>query len=379
MRVAINALFWDQPATGSGQYVRQLVRHLPAVASDLDLVLVAPRNMPLDGAPGLAQTMHLRVSLGGNVAKFLAEQWLMPRAARRCRAHLLHVPYFAPPWRSPLPVVVTIHDLIPMLLPAYRGGPLVRAYTEWVARAAWRADRILTDSQASARDIIERLRVPSERVQVVYLAAGEAFRPVPREADGELHALRRRLSLPQEYLLYLGGLDRRKRVPELLEAYQRANLAREGLVLVIGGRLPDADTSFAPDPRRIAAELGLGEAVRFLGWVDEADKPPLYRGARAFCFPSIYEGFGLPPLEAISCGVPAIVASGSSLEEVVGPGGLVVPPDDVDALAQALRRLAEDDALRARLGEAGLAHASRFSWEATARQTAAAYGEVVGD
>jgi glycosyltransferase involved in cell wall biosynthesis len=376
VRVAINALFWPQPATGSGQYVRQLVRHLPAVASDLDLLLVAPRRLTLEDATGLARTVRCRAPLGGNVAKFLAEQWFMPRAARRQRADILHVPYFAPPWRSPVPVVVTIHDLIPLLLPEYRGGPLVRAYTGWVAQAARRADRILTDSQASARDIIERLHVPPHRVRVIYLAADQPFRPVPREEDRDLAALRRRLRLPDPYLLYLGGFDRRKRVPELLQAYARTDLASQGLPLVIGGRLPRADSPFAPDPRRMAAELGLGDTVRFLGWVDEADKPPLYRGARAFCFPSAYEGFGLPPLEAISCGTPAIVAGGSSLEEVVGPGGLVVPPDDVNALADALHRLVEDDGLCARLSAAGLAHAARFSWETTARETAAVYREV---
>jgi glycosyltransferase involved in cell wall biosynthesis len=378
VRIAINALFWGQPATGSGQYVRHLVRHLAEVAPELELMLVAPQHVSLDDALGHAWAVPMEAPLDSNLGKLLGEQWLMPLVAQRHEADLIHVPYFAPPWRSPLPVVVTIHDLIPLLLPDYRGGLLVRAYTAWAARAARHAQRILTDSRASARDIIERLRVPPERVQVIYLAAEESFCPVPREADGELRALRQRLGLPQAYLLYLGGFDRRKHVTELLQAYQRANLAREGLPLVIGGRLPDADTPFAPDPRRIAAELGLGDAVQFLGWVDEADKPALYRGARAFCFPSAYEGFGLPPLEAIACGTPAIVGSGSSLEEVTGSGGLAVPPDDVDALADALRRMAGDDALRARLSAGGLAHAARFSWEATARQTAAAYREVAG-
>ncbi len=376
MRVAINALFWGQPSTGSGQYVRQLVRSLGDLA--LELVLMAPRHVPLEDAPPQAHCAALPGRLTGNVGKLLAEQWLLPRAARRCQADLIHVPYFAPPRYSSLPVVVTIHDLIPLLVPEYRGGALVRAYTGWAAWAARHADRVLTDSQASARDIIEHLRVRPERVRVVYLAAAEAFRPIPPHEDADLAALRKRLSLPPAYLLYLGGFDRRKHVPELLEAYQRSGLAAEGLPLLVGGRLPASDTPFCPDPQRIAAALGLGDAVRFLGWVDEADKPALYRGARAFCFPSAYEGFGLPALEAIASGTPAVIGSGSSLEEVAGPGALCVPPDDIEAIAEALRALSHDDALRAQLSAAGQAHAASFSWEATARQTAAAYQEVLG-
>ncbi len=378
MRIGINALFWAQPATGSGQYVRHLVRHLARLVRQPELMLLAPERMLLDGAPESARVIPLRARRDGNLAKVLIEQWACPRMARRHGADLLHVPYFAPPRLSRLPVVVTIHDLIPMLLPDYRGSLGVRAYTAWAAQAARHADWIITDSEASARDIEHHLKLPAERVRVIYLAAEKAFRPVPPSDDGELLELRRRWGLPQEYLLYLGGFDRRKRVPELLCAYQRAGLARAGLPLVIGGRLPSADTPFSPDPRPLAAELGIENAVRCLGWVDEADKPALYRGARAFCFPSAYEGFGLPPLEALSSGTPVVASIGSSLEEVVGAGGLLIPTEDLDALADALTRIVEDDSLHARLQTQGLAHAAKFSWEATARQTADLYREALG-
>ena len=191
--------------------------------------------------------------------------------------------------------------------------------------------------------------------------------------------------MPSCYFLYLGGFDRRKNLAVLLEAFA---LARKrpplntsggrlnGVSLVIAGRLPQRDSAFAPDPRPIAQRLGLGEGVQYTDWVAEEDKPALYAGAVAFLFPSSYEGFGLPVLEAISCGTPAIVGGGSSLEEVAGPGGLVVPPGDASALAAAMVRLVEEPALREELSAKGLEHARGFSWLQTARQTLAAYREA---
>ncbi|HOG46758.1 MAG TPA: glycosyltransferase family 1 protein, partial [Anaerolineae bacterium] len=140
---------------------------------------------------------------------------------------------------------------------------------------------------------------------------------------------------------------------------------------------PAGDSAFAPDPRRLAAEAGAAAGVRFLGRVPEEDKPLLYSGALAFLFPSRYEGFGLPVLEALACGAPAAVASATTLPEVAGPGALLIDPDDVAGWAEALVRLATDEVLRGRLRDAGLAHAARFSWARTARETLAAYRAVV--
>ena len=178
-------------------------------------------------------------------------------------------------------------------------------------------------------------------------------------------------------MLYLGGFDRRKNVSGLLHAYARARGELDDVPLVIAGQLPTEDTAFTPHPRRIAEELGIGACVHYTGWVNEADKPALYSGATAFCFPSRYEGFGLPVLEAISCGTPAIVGSGSSLEEVAGPGGMAVSPTDTEALVEALIRVVGDADLRKTLERKALRHARRFSWRVTAEKTAAAYREAL--
>lgn len=381
MRIGLNGAFWGMPHTGSGQYTHHLLHALADAGCD-DLHLCLPSSA-LDRAetamPEQApwRTAVRRTTLDrvhSDLAKLWFEQVAWPRWCRGMGLDIAHVPYFAPPLLTGVPTVVTIHDLIPLLLPAYRGGPHVRAYMRLVARAARHAALILTDSEASRRDILRLLGVSAERVRVTYLAADASYRPLNAKACA---LVLKRLGLPERYLLYLGGFDCRKNVPVLLAAYARAH-EHLGAPLVIAGRLPREDTAFTPDPRRVACELDLGDSrVHFTGWIDEADKPALYSGALAFLFPSRYEGFGLPVLEALACGTPAVVGGGSSLDEIAGPGGIVVPPDDVDALAAGLVEVATNEARRAALAQAGLAHAATFSWQRTARETLVAYGEAL--
>jgi len=374
LRVGINGLFWGQETTGSGQYLHRLSAEL-ARLQGVEPHLFLPKGVPRRSLPCLAHPLPIPVSaLGENLSKLFFEQWVFPRVCRRLGMEVAHVPYFAPPLWASLPIVVTIHDLIPLILPAYRRGWHVQAYMHLVARAAQRATLVLTDSQASARDIRRLLRIPPERLRVIPLAADEAYHPLSPEEQVPTH---RRLGLPERYLLYLGGFDQRKNVLPLLEAFAQALPQLEGVSLVIAGRLPRQDSAFTPDPRPLAQRLGIAQHVHFIGWVEEKDKPALYAGALGFLFPSAYEGFGLPVLEAISCGTPAIIGAGSALEEVAGPGGLVVPPGNVPALARAIYRLVQDSNLRQRLAQDGLAHAQRFSWRRTAEQTLAAYREAV--
>jgi glycosyltransferase involved in cell wall biosynthesis len=245
-----------------------------------------------------------------------------------------------------------------------------------VAAAARKAEAIITVSQASERDIVRYLHIPPERVHVTYEAAGETLQPVKDES--QLTAIRQKYALPERYLLYLGGFDQRKNLPALLRAFALLVNKQRQARLVIAGQLPGRDSPLFPDPRRLVEELGLEERVVFTGWVPEEDKPALLSGATAFVFPSLYEGFGLPTLEAMACGIPVIASDRSSLPEVVGEGGILVEPTDAETLADAMELLLVDDALRVELRRRALAQAARFSWRQTALETLAVYRKVIG-
>ena len=384
MRVAINGWFWDSPTTGSGQYTRRLVEHLVALDADLQITLVVPTGKRQEARSKKQETAYPASCIlrpvtcsRSNLGKVWFEQVAFPRACARLGVDVAHVPYWAGPVRSTIPTVVTIHDLIPLLLREYRGGPLVRLYTALVSTTARSAALVLTDSEASRRDIIAHLDLPPERVRVIYLAADERYTPAPAPDDG---AIRSRYDLPERYVLYLGGFDVRKNVESVLASYRWAGPAiGDECPLVIAGRLPERDTPFSPDPRRLARDMDMDEQfVYFIDSPTEADKPALYRGAVAFVFPSRYEGFGLPVLEALACGAPVVGSDVSSIPEVVGNAGVLLSPDDAEGMAGAIIQLAIDEGFRAELSHRALAQAARFSWERAAWETLAAYRDAAG-
>jgi glycosyltransferase involved in cell wall biosynthesis len=385
MRIGINALFLEHPETGSGQYTRNLLQALAKADPTNEYLLISPGpapsvsefQLPISNPQFPTSNFQLPTSnLRENLAKLWFEQAAFPLACRHLDLDLAHVPYFASPLFSAMPTVVTVHDLIPLILPAYRGSPLVRLYTRLVAAAARKTEAIITVSQASEQDIVRCLHIPPERVHVTYEAAGEAFQPV--EDEDQRAAIRQKYALPERYFLYLGGFDQRKNLSTLLRAFALLVNKQQRPRLVIAGQVPARESPVFPDPRRLAKELGVEERVIFTGWVPEEDKPPLYSEATAFVFPSLYEGFGLPAAEALACGTPVIASNRSSLPEVVGEGEILVEPIDAEALAEAMEMLLVDDALRAELRQRALTQASKFSWKQTALETLAVYRKVVG-
>ncbi|HEX2033933.1 MAG TPA: glycosyltransferase family 1 protein [Chloroflexota bacterium] len=379
VRAALNAHFLHHPTTGSGKYLLHLLVALRRVAPDVEALPFCSGTPPVPAGgwpkgtvPVLAPTPF--GGLGGDLPKVWWEQVIWPRLAVRVGAVVGHVPYFAPPLARPegLPLVVTIHDLIPLIIPEYVTTPLVRLYNSLVCAGARRAELVLVDSQASRQDVVRLLGIPEERVRVVYLAADEAVLQPP--AEGQVEAVKQRYGLHAPYIFYLGGLDKRKHVQALLRA-AAALPARLPWQLVISGKLPRHNPRLFPDLPAIAESLGIAERVRFV-FVPDEDKVAMYHGATCFAFPSVYEGFGLDPLEALACGTPVVCSNRSCLPEMMGEAALMVDPDDTPAFADALRRVLTDAELRAELAGRGPVQARKFSWDLTAQQTLAAYREA---
>ena len=375
MEIAINGYFLNVHHTGSAQYSYHLLRALQK-RDDVRLAVQIPyfSRDTMRPVGGIQARAPLRGALGsGNLAKLWWEQLTWPRLAAKVGTGVVgHVPYFAPPHYHGFPLVATIHDLIPVVLPEYRGNFLVRLYTSLVMAAAHKADAIITDSEASKRDVTERLGLAEDDVHVVHLAADSRFSPnAPAE---DVMAVRRRYDLPERFLFYLGGLDVRKNIGVLFDALRKLP---NDITLVVAGRTRHGKATLFPDWVREATSTEIGPRVRFLGGVPEADKPLLYRAATVFAFPSRYEGFGLDPLEAMACGTPVVSSDAAALPEVVGEGGILVPPDNADAWAAAIERLWESEQERGRYAERALAQARTFSWEQTAAQTVAVYEQVI--
>ncbi len=362
MRIALNALFLQTPANGSGQYLLHLLHALKEVDQQNEYLLLGAKPVADNGSaltpfPYRVSPPPSPARRNENVEKVVWEQFTGPAAARKAGIDLFHVPYFAPPLFPRTPTVVTIHDVIPLRLPAYQACTMVKAYMRLVA-------------------MMDALHLPAEHIRVTYEAAGDEYKPI---TDPSLLAqARARYGVGERYIFYLGGLDQRKNVPQLVRAFAHLykQLEQPDLQLLISGNPDKQKGPFFPDPRPIAAELGVSDQVIYR-FVEDQDKPAMYSGASLYVFPSLYEGFGLPPLEAMSCGAPVVCSNRTSLPEVVGDAAITLDPDDTQALVEAMRSVLTDSTLRDDLRARSLQRATQFSWRKTATETLAVYQEAV--
>ncbi|MGQ9547033.1 MAG: glycosyltransferase family 4 protein [Roseiflexus sp.] len=278
---------------------------------------------------------------------------------------------FAPPGAA---VVLTIHDLTTRRFPDMHMPDNTALHTLKERFACTRADRIIAVSEATRRDIVRELNIPSEKISVVYEAADTRFRPHTPE---ETQAILERYGLTHnQYILSVGALEPRKNYVRLIEAYAmlRTRYAPAGHVpplVIVGGNGWKYDAILAAPEK-----TGVAGFVRFLGRVPDEDLPALIAGSRVFVYPSLYEGFGLPPLEALACGAPVVVSHAASLPEVVGDAGLYCDPYDAHDIARQIAALLDDTDLALRLRQAGIARAQQFSWERAARETLAVYAQA---
>jgi len=357
---------------GINWYIHNLLTHLPRV--DRDNRYTAFIGDGRFTGPGLALKLS-RLPTSRPPIRIFWEQVVQPFALRKEKVDLLHALAFVTPLLSPCPSVVTVYDLSFLLYPE-SFKRLKRLYLGLFTRlSARKARRIIAISESTKRDVVRLLGVPSEKVDAVYCGKDAAFRPLVRD---QVATFRAKHGLPERFVLFVGTIEPRKNVTRLIEAFanlhtctlahlQTCRLAN--LKLVIGG----AKGWFYEDVFARVEELGLEGEVVFPGYIPVSELPLWYNAAELFVYPSLYEGFGLPLLEAMACGTPVVTANTSSLPEVVGEAGLTVDPLDVDGLAEAMRRVLGDEALRQEMRERGLQRAEGFSWMKAAQETVQVY------
>ena len=369
MRVAIDGRYVQDHFPGIGRYTYNLVRALAALGQGAEwLVITNPRlaNTRYDlSALGAQREVHLAPCDVGTFS--LREQTALPRMVADMRVSLLHSPYYVKPFRLPVPSVLTYHDVIGLVCPSSLPSAQARVLFRLLSHLALAsAARVILPSRSAQRDVARYFGVPEGKSTVIYEGADPQFHPQPAEV---VERVRRKYGLDGPYALYVGINKPHKNVETLVEAWARA---RPQATLVLAGR---EDPRY-PQARQRVVALGLEGRVRFLGDVPEADLPALYTGAALFAFPSLYEGFGLPVLEAMACGAPVVSSNAASLPEVVGDAGPLLPPLDVEAWAATLAGLLDDAPALAAMRLRSLARAGEFSWDKAARATLAVYQEV---
>jgi len=355
---------------GIGTYVRNLVREFARQESPEHYVLICqPRDEAFVRA--LGPRFEPLVDRSANYS--IREQFSVPIDLRRARVQLFHAPHYV---ISPLTagrVVVTIHDCIHLRFPQYLPNRAAHAYARtFMALSARRASRVITVSQASKDDIQHYLHAPADKIDVIHNGLDSRFLMAPDEAH--VARVRDRFMLNAPFVLYAGNIKPHKNVDRLIEAFalMRKSGHEDVTLLIIGD-----EVSKFPGLRRLVHRHHLHQQVRFLGFVPDETLAALYHLARVFVFPSLYEGFGFPPLEAMASGTAVITSNVSSLPEVVGDAALLIDPLDPAALAAAMSRVLGDDRLRADLVRRGHERVKAFSWARAADATRSVYRRVI--
>lgn len=365
MKIGIDARLVHYQPAGIGQYTVRLAEALAAIDTENSYVILQSRKdtTPLVDSPAVRRCSML------TPPHHRFEQWTLPLELHALGLDLLHSPDFIPPFRRPCRSVITVHDLAFLRFPGLMTGES-QSYYGQINKAVRSANHIIAVSESTKRDLVTLVGADERKITCVYEAAGPLFRPA---GAASVAAVRQRYDLTGDYLLFVSTIEPRKNIPFLLQGYARMRetwpQGSEPPRLVLAGRKGWLyESIFA-----VLDELHLGDAVLCTGGVAVEDLPALYSGARAFVLPSLYEGFGLPVLEAMSCGAPVITSNTSSLPEVAGAAAILVSPQDLYGLAAAMQRLSLDDHLRATMSARGMAQAARFSWERAARETLAVY------
>ncbi len=381
-KIALDARYVQEHFPGIGRYVYELVKGLaeleqPAFNFELNLIYNPALPDRRHNLPELVNSFPQKLRLIETAVRpfSVGEQWQLFGLARHHNFRLWHAPYYIRPYLLPCPSVLTAHDVIGAKMPNALPSKKSRLLFEAATRLAFLSSRrIISVSEAARQDITTLYKVKSSKIRAIPEAVDPQFRPFSEVEKVEARA---RLNLPASYLLYVGINKPHKNLARLLQAFKLfKDKTNSATVLILAGR---EDTRYAPALHEQAAKLNLPEeAVRFWGEVSEKDLPALYACADVFVFPSLYEGFGLPVLEAMASGTPVVCANNSSLPEVAGSAALLFEAENVLEMANCLEKVIQNPVLRLELAQKGLQQSQRFSWQATATQTLEIYRQVLG-
>lgn len=374
MRIGYLTYALDRSPAGIGRYASELLQAIKVLPGGPEIVLLTTEK---EDRYGLWKQFEHYSLAGCHLLPTLltlgnAEiSWV----SKRHKLDLIHDPNGIAPFLGPslgVRRVVTIHDAFAYVYPEKHNKLDNWRYRWMLPLATRKADMVLTDSQNSLNDIQRYLKVPSNKIRAIPCAVDPRFKPIPESLERQL--ILTKYGIKRPYLLYVGGINARKNIARLFEAYDKVRETFSDVTLVIGGKRQwqtgEIDATFK--------RLGLEEHVIFTGYVDDADLPGLYSAAEAFVFPSLYEGFGLPPLEAMACGTPVVTSNVSSLPEVVGEAAIKIDPYNIEALASAIIQVLSNSELKAELRQLGLERSAKFTWERTAIETMQVYEQILG-
>ena len=368
MRIGIDATALPPQPVGAGNYIIQLIRALALTESDHEFVVFAqPRGADLIELPEENPVEWVIVEERTPGSRLIWEQLLFPNLVRDSGIDLLHSMHYTRPISLPCKSVVTFHDMTFFLSPELHTWARRIYFPKIMKTSARRADQLIAVSNSTRNDLIKILNVDPHRVSTTQLGVTPGYMPI--DDDVEKQRIIKKYGLPEKFILYVGLVEPRKNLQILIQAYKRLREDDSKYVLILVGRFGWMHEEVVNQVR----ELNLEDAVRFLGYVPQQDLPLIYNLASLFVYPTLYEGFGLPVLEAMACGVPVITSNISSLPEIVGEAGLLTPVNDLETLYQTMVRALTDKSLRQDLISKGIKRAAEFSWSKTALLTLQVY------
>jgi len=373
MRIGIDATALPPEPVGAGNYIIQLIRSLVALDSGDKWVVFAQKH-----GQELIQNFEsscVQWVITPEISparRLIWEQSTLPSLARKSRVELLHSLHYTRPIALPCASVVTFHDMTFFLFPQHHTRTKRLFFPLAMRFSAQRANALIAISESTRRDAIKILHIPPENIQTIPLGISSAFRPI--QDTQALNACREKYQLPEKFILNVGLVEPRKNLPLLLKAYHKLFELTGPPPLVIVGRF-----GWGVDEVHLQIkDLGIEKHVIFTGYVPAPELPLIYNLSEIFVYPSLYEGFGFPPLEAMACGTPTITSAVSAMQDQVGEGGMLVAPNDINALTQAMDLLLRDKQLQQTLAQKGRIQAGNFSWERTAEMTRQVYQKVLG-